>query len=326
MKPDILCLFKPSNINDRDYYTFSSFRKRYKWYDPLLTASLALVFLIVFLFMIVMLSGVISLLDTGNFFAALDTPSGYEGVDFYTPAGVILSFGGIAVIYPAILLAALVTRERPLHTFISSRGGWNWKIFFVGLFAAFLANGLPQIIEWVVQGGLKDITFGFTFWGFICFLILLPFQCLAEEYMCRAFLGQTLGGWCKIPALAIILQSLVFTVLHGYDIRGQIAIFNCGIVFGLIAWYTKGIEVSVAGHLINNFFSFMICGFEGTVASSEVSVSSMIFAMALDIALLVIVIFIVKKTDWLKQKKPESYEPNEAAGVEYEDCVRYNQI
>ncbi|WP_026515752.1 CPBP family intramembrane glutamic endopeptidase [Butyrivibrio sp. MC2021] len=326
MKPEFLCLFKPSKINDRNYYTFSSFRKRYKWYYPILTASLALVFFIVFLIMIVLLSGGISLLTTGNFFAALDTPSGYEGMDFYTPEGVILSFGGIAVIYPAILLAALVTRERPLHTFISSRGGWNWHIFFVGLFAAFLANGLPQIILWAVQGGLKDLTFGYTFWGFICFLILLPFQCLAEEYMFRAFLGQTLGAWLKIPALAIILQSIVFTLLHGYDIRGQITIFNCGIIFGLIAWYTEGIEVAVAAHLINNFFSFMICGLEGSVASSEVSVAEMIFGMALDIALLVIVIFINKKTDWFKVKKPESVEPNEAAGVEYGDFVRYNQI
>ena len=48
-------------------------------------------------------------------------------------------------------------------------------------------------------------------------LILIPAQCIAEEHMFRGLLMQTLGSWFKIPVLAIIIQAVIFAVVHSYN-------------------------------------------------------------------------------------------------------------
>ena len=56
------------------------------------------------------------------------------------------------------------------------------------------------IISAMVIGQQGPNTVTLTF--FVICLILIPLQCIAEEYLLRGFLMQTIGSWFKIPVLA----------------------------------------------------------------------------------------------------------------------------
>ena len=78
----------------------------------------------------------------------INTLSGdYETMDAYSAGGGLANFGVIAAIIPAILLALLVTGERPFSSLSSSCGGWRWPAFWkcLGVAAAL------YVIEIIVQ-------------------------------------------------------------------------------------------------------------------------------------------------------------------------------
>ena len=80
---------------------------------------------------------------------------------------------------------------------------------------------------------------------------------MSPFFVFRGFLMQTFGSWFRIPIIAIIIQALVFTSLHQYDIVGLTSILISGLLFGLIAWYTRGLEISTALHTANNLAAFL---------------------------------------------------------------------
>ena len=51
-------------------------------------------------------------------------------------------------------------------------------------------------------------------------LVITPLQATAEEYVFRGYLMQTVGGWLKHPAWAILLPVPLFAIGHQYDIWG----------------------------------------------------------------------------------------------------------
>ena len=70
----------------------------------------------------------------------------------------------------------------------------------------------------------------FTLVGFAVVTILGPLQCIAEEYAFRGLLMQTLGSWFRLPIIAVIIQAVVFAVMHPYNTIGQIGILSSGLV------------------------------------------------------------------------------------------------
>ncbi|WP_407377418.1 CPBP family intramembrane glutamic endopeptidase [Methanobrevibacter sp.] len=85
---------------------------------------------------------------------------------------------------------------------------------------------------------------------------------------------QAFGSWFKIPIVAIILQAILFGIIHvQYNIMGMICILTSGIIYGFVTWYTKGLEVSSALHAVNNFTAFI--GTLLAVASTSGNMSGM---------------------------------------------------
>ena len=89
-------------------------------------------------------------------------------------------------------------------------------------------------VDTLIYGVDYDAIYSFSILYLLVSLIQVPLQCIAEEYVFRSFFLQTFGSWFKIPVLAIVLQSIVFTVIHGYDDIGLIEIFVCGCIFGFM--------------------------------------------------------------------------------------------
>ena len=162
-------------------------------------------------------------------------------------------------------------------------------------------NKIFEAID-VVMDGPKG-SYHFTISLFIISLILVPLQCIAEEYVFRGFFMQTLGSWIKIPVLALIIQAVIFASVHGYNTIGNVEIFFSGLIFGFFAWKTNGIEVSSAIHTANNFIISLFVMFGLSSASSSAQLNDAIIIIVFDIILCVLMYYIGKKTDWFGEIK-----------------------
>lgn len=80
-------------------------------------------------------------------------------------------------------------------------------------------------------------------------MALLP--AVIEETLFRGALQQILIKWIKIPILAIVITSILFSLIHA-SYYGFLSRFALGMVLGLIYYYSGSIWLSMAGHFANN--------------------------------------------------------------------------
>ena len=272
----------------------------YRWFKPLLVLLIAGAFYMIFSVLLVF-AGM-----AGD--AAMGTDvigsvmGGYDSFDSYSAMGSLVNLGSVACMLLALILGAEIVGDRPFSSYSSSRGGWSFRIFFACLAVCLVVCALPNVIIALFVDGRTDVS-RFTVAGFILCTILGPLQCVAEEYVFRGFLMQTFGSWTRIPLIAIILQSIAFAALHPYNTLGVILILFDGICFGLIAWYTKGLEATSALHIVNNMSAFYLSGFGYGAISSEVDYTSFIWAAAINIVYIIIIIVIDKKLGWFDHVK-----------------------
>jgi uncharacterized protein len=78
---------------------------------------------------------------------------------------------------------------------------------------------------------------------------LLP--ALFEEALFRGGVQNLLSRWIKLPIVAIIITSIVFSAVHG-SYLGFLSRFFLGFVLGFMYYRTGNIWLNVAAHFINN--------------------------------------------------------------------------
>jgi membrane glycosyltransferase len=154
-----------------------------------------------------------------------------------------------------------------------------------------------------VEHLIGDFRMKFTLASFLVLTILGPLQCIAEEYAFRGLLMQTFGSWLRVPVIAVILQSVVFVLMHPYDMYGKAEIFISGMVFAVTAWLGRGIEVSAAFHICNNMTIFYLQGMNMATISSESSLDSVIFSSVCGLIYVIIIFIISKKTNLFNKIK-----------------------
>ena len=116
--------------------------------------------------------------------------------------------------------------------------------------------------------------------------------------MYRGLIMQTFGSWFSIPILAVILQSVIFALSHGYNSLGNVEIFISGLIMGFLAWKTNGIEVSSAFHTANNLSLSLLIMFGLQSAQTNVTLPDFIEVTIFEIILCLIMYYVGKKTDW----------------------------
>lgn len=273
-----------------DYITFPRTFDNYKWYKPILVFIVAL---IIYIILSVLLAVIFYYAFGANFVTSIMS-GGYEVLN--TELGQIFSDLGIIIMFPSIYIASKIVKDRPFSSYSSSRGGWNSKLYFKALIIPFVFLVLSQGIDTVVNGAKGTNHFSVLF--LILVLILVPLQCIAEEYAFRGLIMQSLGAWFKIPILVIVIQAIIFTVVHGYNSLGLIDIFISGIIFGFLAWKTNGIEVGSALHTANNLSIalFVMFGLQST--SSNIQFNDLIVSVVLQVVLFLIIYYVGMKTNW----------------------------
>ncbi len=299
-----------SNAGEHSYPIYGRQFKSYKWYKPVIVGIL---FVVLYLLFALLLSAAVTVAVSfkttpDDIVSVIQTifATGYDSMDLANPLQSIVSLGNVAVMIPALWLASVIVRDRPFSSYSSSRGGWSGKVFWRTLPIAFVCISVPIAIdELFIKHNIDNYHMGFTLAGFAVVTVLGPLQCIAEEYAFRGLLMQTLGSWFRVPVIAVVLQAVVFMLMHPYNTIGKIGILVSGIVFALSAWIGRGIEISSAFHICNNMTLFYLQGLNVATISSESTVRDLIFELVCG-AVFVLVIFIVsKKTGWFSNIKKD---------------------
>ena len=295
MQVNFKLIIMNENNETSEYITFPRTFEKYKWYKPILVLILGLVIMVI-------LQGIITVIFGGIYgwdiiISILN--GGYEVLN--TEMGEIFTDLGVIIMIPSLYLASKIIKDRPFSSYASSRGGWNYKLYFKALVIPFIMYIIFGAIDFAIKGPEGTAHFSWTF--LILTLILVPLQCIAEEYVFRGLFMQTFGSWFKIPIVAVILQAIVFALCHAYNSLGIIEVFISGLFFGFIAWKTNGIEVSSAVHSVNNFTIslFVMLGIHSSTSSPTLTdaVTSIVFL----IILYSVVYYVGKKTDWFGEIK-----------------------
>lgn len=280
-----------------DFITFPKTFDNYKWYKPILVFIVGFILSLIFM-------GIVLLIFWGSFgsgFVNSIVSGGYEVLN--TEWGQIFTDLGVIVLLPALYVASKIVKDRPFSSYMSSRGGWNFKLYLKSLVIPFIVIAAFMGLS-VISNGVEGVSH-FSILFLIITLIMVPIQCITEEFVFRGFLMQTFGSWFKIPVLAVIIQAIIFAAVHGYNSLGVFEVFVSGLIMGVLAWKTNGIEVSSALHTANNLTIalFVMFGLQST--TSTINPTDFIIGIVLDIILFVIVYFVGMKTQWFGEIKED---------------------
>lgn len=84
---------------------------------------------------------------------------------------------------------------------------------------------------------------------------LLP--AVFEEILFRGAIQNLLSRWIKMPVLAIVITSIVFSAIHG-SYLGFLSRFALGFVLGWIFYRSSNIWLNIIGHFFNNAMALTV--------------------------------------------------------------------
>lgn len=244
------------------YHRLSHVNPRARWFTPVLEGLLiaGIYFVLLLIVSFALLAFAVMLRVPYDYLTDLQRI--YANV-FKTPLVFIALLITIIPVIPAIFIARLITNFKPLGLIHSIAGRMRWSYLSVFLGFGFLIFGLYNVGNLVLAGSLTTqnsvhpLNSG-MFWLYIVLILLIvPFQCYAEELLFRGYLMQTVGRWLKNPAWAIIIPAPIFMVLHGYGLWGLLSVLTMALIAGFLCWYTGGLEAGIGLHIANNVSIFI---------------------------------------------------------------------
>ena len=245
------------------YHRLSHVNPRARWFTPVLEGLLIASIYFVLLLMVSFALLAFAVMLRVPYDHLTDLQRVYANV-FKTPLVFITFFISIIPVIPAIFIARLITNFKPLGLIHSIAGRMRWSYLSVFLGFGFLIFGLYNVGNLVLDGSLTTqnsvhpLNSG-MFWLYIVLILLIvPFQCYAEELLFRGYLMQTVGRWLKNPAWAIILPAPIFMVLHGYGLWGLLSVLTMALIAGFLCWYTGGLEAGIGLHIANNISGIIL--------------------------------------------------------------------
>ena len=280
------------------FHRLSRTSPRYRWWKPLLVGLIGAA-----LYLLTMVVVIVALVVGGLFDPGLQ--AGLDGffadpgaLDMNDPFTFALTMGSIILMLPALLIATLLLGSRPvgLLSSVTGRIRWSWLGSCLGLaFGIYLVGYLGYFGVTALSGDpvMADLANPRTPLLLVLVVLLVPLQAATEEYVFRGYLMQTIGGWLRHPAFAILLPVPFFVLGHSYDLLGQIYIGVFAVVAGWLSWRTGGLEAAIALHIVNNAVLSAL-GSVGLVDpnATDVGVLDLVFSLVITagFALLVLVL------------------------------------
>ena len=272
-----------------EFISFAKTFENYRWYRPILVMIVTLVMFVIF-------SAILTIVFASvyGWDFILHMTQGYEVMN--TEMGQIFIDLGVIIMLPSLYIAVKIIKDRPFSSYSSSRGGWNHKLYFKALIIPVIIYIIFEAINLSITGVKGSNHFSVMF--FIACLILVPLQSIAEEYIFRGLLMQSLGFWFNIPILALLIQAVIFAAFHGYNSLGIFEVFVSGLVMGFFTWKTNGLEVGAALHTVNNLAVAFTVMFGLEMVSSTAQLNDVIFSIVIQIVLFAVMYYVGEKTNW----------------------------
>ena len=185
-----------------------------------------------------------------------------NNVDFLTIFQQYFTFLGVWII--ALLYCYFTQKNRPIIKALTPFCKGNTvKYLLLGLLIGFAQNAFCIMVALLH----KDIHIYFDSLNLlqvIPLFIVIFIQSSAEELLCRGFLYQRLRRGYKNPAIAVVGNALLFSLLHaanpGLSPLALTSIFFAGLLYSLMVYYCDSIWMPMAAHAAWNFTQNIIFG------------------------------------------------------------------
>ena len=106
---------------------------------------------------------------------------------------------------------------------------------------------------------------------------------------------QTVSCWTGLPVIGLIAQTIVFAVVHPYNLTGVVYIAASAVIYGIVCICSKGIETSSALHILNNLIELIMGGLGFGKLAAEQTLSSTLTVIILKLLFLAFIIYADKK-------------------------------
>ena len=180
-------------------------------------------------------------------------------------------------IWLAFLILCLVfKRNRPiLKALWTAPKGNKIRYLGIGLLIGFGLNMFCAVAA-VLNKDIAIYFDSFNFTRLLLLFIAVFIQSSSEELVCRAYIYQCLRRGYRHPAVAIILNALLFTVMHllnpGASVIPMLAVFVAGFFFSLMVYFMDSLWCAMAAHTAWNYTQNVILGLPNSGIVSPVSV------------------------------------------------------
>ncbi len=227
----------------------------------------------------------------------------------------ILSF---VIGFLGIVFSIRIFHKRTLKSLISPFDKIRWSRIALG-FGVWLGMAIiSEGISYYIDPDNYIVTFDSSkFLGLliIC-LLFLPFQTSFEELFIRGYLMQGMSLLTKNPLIPLIVSSLIFGLLHGFNpevfkygfAKMMFFYIGMGLFLAIITIMDEGLELALGVHFANNLFAALFVSYEGGALqtysifkSLNINMDYMVLGFTLNITIFIIIIaFILKWKDWKK--------------------------
>ena len=233
------------------------------WWRPLLGSVLLVVSALLLVQAVLLAAFVAGFLVAGQ--DVRDSVDRLVDTDHVTPLGLAYLNLSLAALIPICWLIVQALHRLPAGSLSSVVGRLRWRWFatclalaLVALIATLVvATLVPEQAEGVeMSGSLNDFTR--TTRDFLLVIVLLtPLQAAGEEYAFRGYLTQAFGGLFRSRWVAVAVPAFLFALAHGaQDAPIFVDRFAFGLVAGILAISTGGLEAGIAMHVLNNFLAY----------------------------------------------------------------------
>ena len=161
----------------------------------------------------------------------------------------------------ALLLSVKFIHVRKIKTLITSRNTVDWKRVVYGFSLWFLIATAMIVVDYFINSDYYVWNFSlvpFVILLFVSFLFM-PFQTSFEELLFRGYFMQGLGITFKNAAIPLVVTSVIFGLLHGFNpefdkLGPMVMIYyiGTGLLFGITTLMDDGTELSLGMHAANN--------------------------------------------------------------------------
>jgi membrane protease YdiL (CAAX protease family) len=128
---------------------------------------------------------------------------------------------------------------------------------------------------------------------------------LFEEVAFRSGLQNLMTRWFKGPVIAIILTSIVFSLVH-ISYYGFLVRFALGVILGLIFYYSGNIWLSVLFHFLYNGLqvtALYLYTIAGTKQQKEIEENFPLWAGAVALILIIYLFIYFRKISLIQKEK-----------------------